>query len=136
MKTLTFQHASNLSRLHDALLAAIPALRPIPMVNPPFPGALTAAMQVESTATTIILTVPDNADEAAIAAVVAAHDPTPDVPPPLPQYGGDDVPLDQIAAGVTQLRAYLALPSPSAAQSAAALKLVIRALLFVLRRLL
>lgn len=54
----------------------------------------------------------------------------------LPQFGGDDTPLDQVAAGVVQLRAYLALPAPTQAQSTAALKLLIRGFLFVLKRML
>lgn len=67
------------------------------------------------------------ADEAAAAAALANQ-------PPRPDYASDDTPAEQIADGVTQLRAYLALANPTAAQSAAALKLTIRGLLFVLRR--
>lgn len=67
-------------------------------------------------------------------AVIADH--TPAAPPPAPDFGAD-LPADypyQIADGVTQLRQYLALPSPTAAQSTTALKLVIRGLFFLLRR--
>lgn len=66
------------------------------------------------------------------AAVVSAHVPPP--PPPVPDYGADDTKVDKIAEGVTQLRAYLALPSPTAAQTVGALKLTIRGLLFLMRR--
>lgn len=70
---------------------------------------------------------------AGAAAVVAAH--TAPSPPAEPNFGADlpaDMPA-QIADGVTQLRAYLALSTPTAAQSTAALKLVIRALFLLLR---
>ena len=71
---------------------------------------------------------------AGAASVVAAH--TPAAPPASPEYGAD-LPNNyayQIADGVTQLRAYLALATPTAAQSTAALKLVIRGLLWLVAR--
>jgi hypothetical protein len=60
-------------------------------------------------------------------------------PPAPPDYGpGTDV-LDpsgtNLADGVAALRAYLALPSPTQAQTVSALKLLIRAVLFLIRRL-
>lgn len=67
-------------------------------------------------------------------AVVDAHQP-PDAPTP-PDYG-NDAPADfdrQAAAAVANLRAYLALTSPTGAQTIAALKLVIRVVLFLARR--
>jgi hypothetical protein len=79
MKKLTFTQAHHLGKLHDELLAAIPALQPT--------GAgeeRRAVMSVSGDGSTLSLGVPDDADEAAIAAVVAAHDPTPPAPPPDP----------------------------------------------------
>lgn len=64
MKRLTYRRAHKLVQLHDELLAALPALRD--------------AMTVQGAADAVWLTVPDNADEAAIATVVAAHVPNPD----------------------------------------------------------
>lgn len=66
-------------------------------------------------------------------AVIDAHDGT---PPPAPDYGTDapdDYP-DQLAGVVNQLRAYRALGLPSQAQTVNVLKLVIVAVLFLLRR--
>jgi hypothetical protein len=72
----------------------------------------------------------------AAAAIIAAH-----VPPPEPQRPdfGPDVPTDgaylaQASAAVGLLRDYLAAPTPTAAQTVAALKVAIRALLWLLRR--
>lgn len=72
----------------------------------------------------------------AAAAVVAAHVPP---PPPAPPDFGADVPQDgayrsQAAAAVAALRDYLAQPAPTAPQTVAALKLTIRAVLWLLRR--
>jgi hypothetical protein len=78
MKRLHYNRPNNLSKLHDELLAAIPALRPVPNDD----GELVAVMRVEGREDDIWLTVPDDADEAAIAVVVDAHDPTPRSVPP------------------------------------------------------
>ena len=81
MKRLHFAKPNNLSRLHDELLAAIPTLRPIPNAR----GENEPVMAVEGRGDDIWLTVPDDADEAAIAAIVQAHDATrvaPRVPDP------------------------------------------------------
>lgn len=78
MKRLHYTRTNNLSKLHDELLAAIPALRPIPNDD----GKLVVVMRVEGRGDDIWLTVPDDADETAIAAVVDAHDPTPRPVPP------------------------------------------------------
>jgi hypothetical protein len=126
VRTLTFDRPNLLSKLHDELLAAVPAVRPVTGPD----GTLVAVMRVEGDGNLIRLTVPDAADETAITAVVAAHDPTPD---PVPDFGNDATTRDQLVSGVTQLRAYLALSNPTAAQSAAALKLVIRGFLFLLK---
>lgn len=50
---------------------------------------------------------------------------------------GDDVPNDQerkMAEGVRSLRTYLQVASPNGAQTAAALKILIRIILFMLKR--
>ena len=70
MKRLSYAKVNNLSSLHDELLAAMPALRPVLNAS----GDREAVMGVEGRGANIWLTVPDTADEAAIAAVVAAHD--------------------------------------------------------------
>lgn len=78
MKRLHFQIPNNLSLLHDELLVAIPALAPIRDAD----GLGTPVMQVEGDDNNVWLTVPDNADEAALVAVVQAHDPTQQQPDP------------------------------------------------------
>ncbi len=113
MKTLRYSHPNLLARLHDELLAA--------GITPE---------RVEGRGEDIWITVADGANEQTIAVVVAAHDPTPD---PVPDFGNDATTRDQLVSGVTQLRAYLALANPTAAQSATALKLVIRGFLFLLK---
>ncbi len=80
MKRLHFQKTNDLSQLHDELLRALPALRPIGgPADAPSLGrgpAATATIAVEGKGDDIWLTVPDDADDAAIASVVAAHDHT------------------------------------------------------------
>lgn len=70
--------------------------------------------------------------EAAVA-VYSSH--VPASPPPTPDYGSDDTPRSQVAAAVQNLRDYLALSSPTNAQTVAAFKLSVRVLLFVLKRI-
>lgn len=70
---LHYERPNDLSKLHDELLAALPALRPTE-------GG--PVLAVEGLGDDIWLTVPDDADQDAIAAVVAAHDPTPSEPGP------------------------------------------------------
>lgn len=77
MKRLYFRRPNRLSPLHDELLAAIPALSPVPNAR----GELQAVMHVEGLGDDIWLTVPDDADEAAINAVVQAHNPLAPRPP-------------------------------------------------------
>jgi hypothetical protein len=55
------------------------------------------------------------------------------VPTATPVFNGDLPSIDQINDAVTQLRAYLQLPSPSLAQTSSALKLVIRGLFYLLK---
>jgi hypothetical protein len=70
MKTLSFRHANTLSALHDQLLAALPGLRGEAAPGEPL-------LRVEGRDDDLWLTVPDETDDAAVAAVVAAHVPTP-----------------------------------------------------------
>ncbi len=80
MKRLHFQKPNDLSRLHDELLRVLPALRPTggPADAPSLERSRAAAavIAVEGKGDDIWLTVPDDADDAAIASVVAAHDNT------------------------------------------------------------
>ncbi len=80
MKRLHFQKPNNLSRLHDELLGALPALGPIdsPADEPSLENsrAAVAVITVEGKGDDVWLTVTDDADEAAIASVVVAHDHT------------------------------------------------------------
>lgn len=122
MKNLTFNRPNLLSKLHDELLAAVPSIRP---VNG------TPVMAVSGDDTHVYLTIPDNADNVAVTAVVNAHDPT---PPPVPRaidYGGDQSTRDQAVDAVVQLRQYLGVASPTLAQSTSALKVLIRMVLFL-----
>jgi hypothetical protein len=64
--------------------------------------------------------------------------PDPAVPPPapvVPDAGGDDTPREQLVDAVTNLRAYLALASPTNTQTINAFKLLVRVVLGVLRRI-
>jgi len=70
MKTLQYSKPNNLSLLHDELLTAIPTLAPIRDAE----GIGTPVMRVEGRDNEIWLTVPDDADEAEIAAIIASHD--------------------------------------------------------------
>ena len=86
MKTLNFVRTNNLPLLHDELMGAIPALKSIPNSNEE-PGplgliVLEPGMGVEGRGEDIWLTVPDEADEVAITAVVQAHDHTKGQPNP------------------------------------------------------
>lgn len=65
--------------------------------------------------------------------VVAAHDPAPASRPPQPDVS--DASQDaQIATAVTNLRTYLNTASPTAADSTTALKLLIRVVIWILKR--
>jgi hypothetical protein len=79
--TLTYTHPHHLSKLSDELMAAVPSIAPVPGPD----GVNMAVMTLSDDGGDVItMTVPDEADEAAIAAVVAAHDPTP--PPAVFDY--------------------------------------------------
>ncbi len=72
MKQLHFNRPNNLSLLHDELLEAMPSLRSdstLGLHQEPI-------MRVEGLDNELWLTVPDEADEAAIQAIVQAHDHT------------------------------------------------------------
>ena len=79
MKTIIRNYPHNLEKLHDELLAAIPALRP---TEPDPRGRLLAAMLLTDQGDQITLQVPDRVTEADIDAVLAVHDPTPLPPAP------------------------------------------------------
>lgn len=72
MKRLHFTKSHRAGRLHEELLAAVAELQPVLGTD----GRPSARLTFEHAGTDLWLTVPDDADEAAIAAVVAAHDPT------------------------------------------------------------
>lgn len=95
MKTLTYTRAHNLGQLHDQIMAGVPALAGT--YARPGDGAQEPKLRAESVGDAIRLTVPDDADEGAIAAVVAAHVPA----PPPPGVTSDDFDfLDEIRANI------------------------------------
>lgn len=104
MKSLHFLKPNNLDRLHDQLVAALPALRPVPNTVgrlDPVTGqvALEPVIAVEGRGDDIWLTVPDNADEVAIVNVIAAHDPLaprPRTPNELAQAQARDAAADAL----------------------------------------
>lgn len=70
MKRLVYTKPNRPLKLHDELVAAVPGLR-LPGEDPSVPF-----MGFNSDGQTVTLTVADEIDEPAVAAVVAAHDPT------------------------------------------------------------
>ncbi len=76
MKRLHFNRPNDLSRLLDELLAAMPTLRQVRVGADGFNEALFDNLRVEGKDNDMWLTVPDDADELAIGAVVLAHDPS------------------------------------------------------------
>ena len=76
MKRLHFEISNDLSKFLDELLIAIPSLgaqiKTIDGIDERH-----QVISVEGTTGNLWLTVPDDADEAAIQVVVDAHDPTP-----------------------------------------------------------
>lgn len=90
MKILTFNRPNDLSLLHDELIAAIPGLEPQPVpgeFSPDGSPVLAPVMTVEGLGNDISVGVPDNVDEPAVAAVVAAHDETTPRPDPRASRG-------------------------------------------------
>lgn len=78
MKKLHYPIPNNLSALHDELLVALPTLAPVKDAH----GTGTPVIQVSGNDKNVWLTVPDDADDAAITAVVNAHDATKTQPDP------------------------------------------------------
>lgn len=72
MRRLTFARPHRLGKLHDELLAAVPTLRPVVRQD----RENVAVMTISGDGQTLTLAIPDDADDAAIEAVVAAHDAT------------------------------------------------------------
>ncbi len=81
LKVLNFTMHNRLSKLHDELLAAISAVRPVqadPIVlidGTPMkePVMIVQGLSGEASDCWVRLTVPDDADESAIQAVIDAH---------------------------------------------------------------
>lgn len=104
MKRLQFNRPNNLSKLHDELLAAIPALRPVLNTQ----DRQEAVMRVEGSGDTVWLEVPNTADTAAIGVVVQAHDSLPEAPHERSESGGLQLtPSEQRRSRITEL---LAIP--------------------------
>lgn len=120
MKILTFQHPNSLDQLHDELLAALPALRPIRdpsgRIFPDGTPALVPVMRVEANGDAITLIVPDDADEMAIRAVVQAHVPAPPSPAADPAAAAQQRAADTALV----LQAFAAIVPDPAAQEALA----------------
>ena len=84
MKTFTYTQPHKLNQLHDELLVAFPALSESLRLEGPSSGARVKDSDNDGEYITLPadppdtfhVTVPDDTDEAAIAAVVQAHDPT------------------------------------------------------------
>lgn len=144
MKKLTFNGQHNVGKLYEALIAAHPDLAPVldqSLLDGATGklGAYRAAFFVGANESAVFLTVPDSVPDEVVAAAVASYDSTPDpvVVPPSKIDTGNDVAADQgdkLADAVDTLRAYLALSSPTNAQTIAAFKLLIRMFLFLLKQ--
>jgi len=115
MKRLSYRQPVHLSKLHDELLAAIPAL-----AGEREPGQ--PRLRVAGDATSAQLDVDDQADEATIAAIVAAHDPT---PPPDKAALQRDAIRPRISE-LEQLADKLAAGTATAAERTRALELACR----------
>lgn len=87
---------------------------------------------------TVIPEVPGNRDytEYTSWSITNVTDPADTLAPvtPVPDYGADDTPREQLVQAVSDLRTYLALASPTNAQTITAFKLLVRVVLFMLRR--
>lgn len=101
-KVLKFRRIHHLGKLHAELEAAIPGLRPITTEQ----GDRFSIWALSGRGDDLIIEVPEDTDEQAIATVLAAHDPTPPAPT---KHRLQDV-RDQIAAATTvpQVKAALA----------------------------
>jgi len=72
MKKLTYSQVHNLSKIGSELMTAFPAWRVLDS-----DGFYHTAVSVSGDGKVLTLWVPANADEAAIKAIITAHDPTP-----------------------------------------------------------
>lgn len=72
-KVLAFEQAHDLGKLHDELLAAIPALRPRRGAD----GINIAVFSLSGAGDELRVEVPDDVVEQDVAAVLKGHDPTP-----------------------------------------------------------
>lgn len=77
-KVLIYTHPYDLSKLADELIAAIPSVRPVVGPDGKMWGVMTVAGLPDGV---VEIIVPEDVDEKAIAAVIAAHDPTPKIVP-------------------------------------------------------
>lgn len=116
------------------LMSGVPGLQPEMLPN----GHQSAVFSMTGDGTAIELLVPDDVQDAAVQAVIDAHTnpPPPDRTPP--DFGTDAADLSNyptLRAAVGNLRQYVGLANPTAAQSAAALKLVVQVVLAMLRRM-
>ncbi len=75
MATYIYHKAHRLTQLHDEILAALPALRPIVNTN----GDATVVMRIEGRESEgfLRITIPEGASERPLRALVAAHRPDP-----------------------------------------------------------
>lgn len=127
---LEYPRTTRLARLTDEL-AQRPELAPLAT-----PGGLEARFAVSGRPGLTVVDLPDDVPRAVVDAVVAAHDPSPDPQPAWGETSQNGEFREQAVALVASLRAYLAAPSPTPAETVGALKLTIRGLLWLLRRLL
>lgn len=105
-KTITVpKTGKNENQLHEELLAAFPQWAPLAQPDgfKVDPGLL----RVESTATEVRLTVPDDADEAAVQAVVAAHTPRPRRAAAGAAPNGSDAAIRELEQRIEQLESRL-----------------------------
>ncbi len=114
-----YTKANLLSRLHDELVAV--GIHPA---------------HVEGKGDDIWLTVEDSQDTAAVDAVMAAHDPAAIEAVRVAAAAVETADSDAVRQAVANLQAYIDLASPTAAQTTAAVKLLARVALVVIRRVL
>jgi hypothetical protein len=110
---LEFTGTFSLGQLHEELLSAIPALRPVP--DEITPGTFAEVVTVLGSETDVVLIVPDDADQVAIQSVIAAHKPAPVTPPPAPD---PLVPASvAVSTAVAAAMATVAITSPNLTQA-------------------
>jgi hypothetical protein len=79
MKKLTYTLSNDIDKLHDEIIAGVPALAPRTpdTPDPVRPNSKEPVMTVHALGDVVTLDVPNDADESAIKAVIDAHDGTP-----------------------------------------------------------